>query len=152
MAAKTRTLGTFTATGPRNPLLIKNDDGIAAASSRDARLDGFHRFSRSEKVERGATCRLGARRGATRTDLRAQYRECARAGLTFRPLATTASDTLACQAGSPQSARRNSGGTDSRACGGSSVKMEIQIGLIDSAAPIGRGLTRWPSGQRKKCC
>jgi 2'-hydroxyisoflavone reductase len=96
--AEARTLGTFNATGPAHPLTMRGMlGGIAAAIHADAQLRWVSTdFLEVEKVQpwsdmpswipgRGETAGFGRR----------IIKKAVAAGLTFRPLAQTSSDTLA---------------------------------------------------------
>jgi 2'-hydroxyisoflavone reductase len=96
--AETRTAGTFNATGPAQPLAMRAMlDGIAAAVRSDARIVWVPAdFLEAQQVSPWSDLPVwvpgqGETAGFARRDLGRALR----AGLTFRPLATTASDTLA---------------------------------------------------------
>jgi 2'-hydroxyisoflavone reductase len=96
--AEARTVGTFNATGPQNPLLMKEMlTGIAAAIHADARLVWVPTdFLESEKVEAWSDMPVWVpARGDTAGFAKRSILKALTAGLTFRPLATTASDTFA---------------------------------------------------------
>jgi 2'-hydroxyisoflavone reductase len=96
--AESRTLGTFNAAGPQHPLKMGEMlTGIAAAIHADARLVWVPTgFLVSQKVEAWSDMPVwvpgqGDEAGLAKCDIR----KALAAGLTFRPLATTASDALA---------------------------------------------------------
>ena len=96
--AETRTLGTFNATGPAEPLAMREMlAGIAAAIGSEARVEWVPPdFLAAENVSPWSDLPVwvpgsGESAGFARRDIRRALA----AGLTFRPLATTASDTLA---------------------------------------------------------
>jgi 2'-hydroxyisoflavone reductase len=96
--AEARTLGTFNATGPQNPLQMKAMlTGIAAAIHADAHLVWVPTdFLESEKVEAWSDMPVWVpARGDTAGFAKRSILKALTAGLTFRPLAATASDTLA---------------------------------------------------------
>jgi 2'-hydroxyisoflavone reductase len=95
--AETRTLGTFNATGPDHSLQMKEMlSGIAAAIHADARPIWVPAdFLASEKVEAWSDMPVWVPgRGDTAGFARRSIRKAVAAGLTFRPLDMTASDTL----------------------------------------------------------
>jgi 2'-hydroxyisoflavone reductase len=96
--AEARALGTFNAAGPRLPLKMGEMlTGITAAIHADARLVWVPTdFLESQKVEAWSDMPVwvpgqGDEAGLAKCDIR----KALAAGLTFRPLATTASDALA---------------------------------------------------------
>jgi len=96
--AEARTLGTFNATGPAHPLLMKGMlTGIAAAIHADAKPVWVPTdFLESEKVEAWSDMPVWIpARGDTAGFAKRSIRKALGAGLTFRPLDTTAADTLA---------------------------------------------------------
>jgi 2'-hydroxyisoflavone reductase len=96
--AEARTLGTFNATGPEHPLLMKGMlTGIAAAIHADAKPIWVPTdFLESEKVEAWSDMPVWIpARGDTAGFAKRSIRKALGAGLTFRPLDTTAADTLA---------------------------------------------------------
>jgi len=96
--AEARTLGTFNATGPNHPLQMKEMlTGIAAAIHADAQpLWVPTDFLESEKVEAWSDMPVWVpARGETAGFAKRSIAKALAAGLTFRPLDTTASDTLA---------------------------------------------------------
>jgi 2'-hydroxyisoflavone reductase len=96
--AEARTLGTFNATGPDHPLLMKEMlRGIAAAIHADARPIWVPTdFLESEKVEAWSDMPVWVpARGDSAGFAKRNIRKAIASGLTFRPLDTTASDTLA---------------------------------------------------------
>jgi 2'-hydroxyisoflavone reductase len=96
--AETRTLGTFNATGPDHSLQMKEMlSGIAAAIHADARPIWVPAdFLASEKVEAWSDMPVWVPgHGDTAGFARRSIRKALAAGLTFRPLDMTASDTLA---------------------------------------------------------
>jgi 2'-hydroxyisoflavone reductase len=96
--AEARTLGTFNATGPEHPLLMKGMlAGIAAAIHADAKLIWVPTdFLESEKVEAWSDMPVWIpARGDTAGFAKRSIGKALGAGLTFRPLNTTAADTLA---------------------------------------------------------
>jgi 2'-hydroxyisoflavone reductase len=95
--AETHTLGTFNATGPDHSLQMKEMlSGIAAAIHADARPIWVPAdFLASEKVEAWSDMPVWVPgRGDTAGFARRSIRKAVAAGLTFRPLDMTASDTL----------------------------------------------------------
>ena len=96
--AEARTLGTFNATGPEHPLLMKGMlAGIAAAIHADAKPIWVPTdFLESEKVEAWSDMPVWIpARGDTAGFAKRSIGKALGAGLTFRPLNTTAADTLA---------------------------------------------------------
>jgi 2'-hydroxyisoflavone reductase len=96
--AEARTLGTFNATGPNHPLQMKDMlTGIAAAIHADAQpLWVPTDFLESEKVEAWSDMPVWVpARGETAGFAKRSIAKALAAGLTFRPLDTTAADTLA---------------------------------------------------------
>ena len=96
--AEARTLGTFNATGPRHPLRMKEMlTGVAAAIHADARPIWVPAdFLESEKVEAWSDMPVWVPgRGETAGFAKRSISRALAAGLTFRPLDTTAADTLA---------------------------------------------------------
>jgi 2'-hydroxyisoflavone reductase len=96
--AETRTAGTFNATGPAQPLAMRAMlDGIAAAVRSDARIVWVPAdFLEAQQVSAWSDLPVWVPgRGETAGFARRDIGRAVRAGLTFRPLATTASDTLA---------------------------------------------------------
>jgi 2'-hydroxyisoflavone reductase len=96
--AETRTLGTFNATGPNHPLQMKEMlTGIAAAIHADAQPVWVPTdFLESEKVEAWSDMPVWVpARGETAGFAKRSIAKALAAGLTFRPLDTTAADTLA---------------------------------------------------------
>jgi 2'-hydroxyisoflavone reductase len=96
--AEAHTLGTFNATGPEHPLLMKEMlTGITAAIHADARLIWVPTdFLQSQKVEAWSDMPVWVPgQGDSAGFARRSIRKALAAGLTFRPLATTAADTLA---------------------------------------------------------
>ena len=96
--AEARSLGTFNATGPNHPLQMKDMlTGIAAAIHADAQpLWVPTDFLESEKVEAWSDMPVWVpARGETAGFAKRSIAKALAAGLTFRPLDTTASDTLA---------------------------------------------------------
>jgi 2'-hydroxyisoflavone reductase len=96
--AEARTLGTFNATGPEHPLLMKGMlAGIAAAIHADAKPIWVSTdFLESEKVEAWSDMPVWIpARGDTAGFAKRSIGKALGAGLTFRPLNTTAADTLA---------------------------------------------------------
>jgi 2'-hydroxyisoflavone reductase len=90
--------GTFNATGPEHPLLMKEMlTGIAAAIRADAKLDWVSTdFLESQKVEAWSDMPVWVpAQGDSAAFAKRSIRKALAAGLTFRPLATTATDTLA---------------------------------------------------------
>jgi 2'-hydroxyisoflavone reductase len=95
--AEAHTLGTFNATGPEHPLLMKVMlTGIAAAIHADAKPIWVPTdFLESEKVEAWSDMPVWIpARGDTAGFAKRSIRKALGAGLTFRPLDTTAADTL----------------------------------------------------------
>jgi 2'-hydroxyisoflavone reductase len=96
--AEAHTLGTFNATGPEHPLPMRDMlTGIAAAIQADPQLLWVPTdFLESEKVEAWSDMPVWVpARGDTAGFAKRSIRKALTAGLTFRPLATTATDTLA---------------------------------------------------------
>jgi 2'-hydroxyisoflavone reductase len=96
--AETRTLGTFNATGPQHPLLMKEMlTTIAAAIHAEAKAVWVSTdFLEAEKVEAWSDMPVWVpARGETAGFAKRSIRKALSAGLTFRPLNTTAADTLA---------------------------------------------------------
>jgi 2'-hydroxyisoflavone reductase len=96
--AEARTLGTLNATGPKHPLLMRDMlTGIAAAIHADAQLLWVPTdFLESEKVEAWSDMPVWVpARGDTAGFAKRSIAKALAAGLTFRPLDTTAADTLA---------------------------------------------------------
>jgi 2'-hydroxyisoflavone reductase len=96
--AETRTLGTFNATGPQHPLLMKEMlTTIAAAIHADAKAVWVSTdFLEAEKVEAWSDMPVWVpARGETAGFAKRSIRKALSAGLTFRPLNATAADTLA---------------------------------------------------------
>jgi 2'-hydroxyisoflavone reductase len=96
--AEARTFGTFNATGPKHPLQMKDMlTGIAAAIHADAQLLWVPTdFLESEKVEAWSDMPVWVPgRGETAGFAKRSIAKALAAGLTFRPLDTTAADTLA---------------------------------------------------------
>ena len=96
--AEAGTLGTFNATGPRHPLRMKEMlTGVAAAIHADARPIWVPAdFLESEKVEAWSDMPVWVpARGETAGFAKRSIAKALAAGLTFRPLDATASDTLA---------------------------------------------------------
>jgi 2'-hydroxyisoflavone reductase len=96
--AEAHTLGTFNATGPEHPLPMKGMlTGIATAIHADAKLIWVSTdFLESEKVEPWSDMPVWVpARGDTAGFAKRSIRKALDAGLTFRPLDTTAADTLA---------------------------------------------------------
>jgi 2'-hydroxyisoflavone reductase len=96
--AEQRTLGVFNATGPRKPLTMRGMLGdVARATNPDARLTWVDaEFLEREKVAPWSDLPVWVPgRGETAGFARRGIRRALAAGLTFRPLATTAADTLA---------------------------------------------------------
>jgi 2'-hydroxyisoflavone reductase len=96
--AEARTLGTFNATGPKHPLQMKEMlTGIATAIHADARPIWVPAdFLESEKVEAWSDMPVWVPgRGETAGFAKRSIAKALAAGLTFRPLDTTAADTLA---------------------------------------------------------
>ena len=96
--AEARTLGTFNATGPSHPLQMKEMlTGIATAIHADARPIWVPAdFLESEKVEAWSDMPVWVPgRGETAGFAKRSISRALAAGLTFRPLDTTAADTLA---------------------------------------------------------
>jgi 2'-hydroxyisoflavone reductase len=95
--AETRTFGTFNATGPEHPLLMKNMlTGIAAAVHADARPIWVPAdFLESQKVEAWSDMPVWVpARGDTAGFAKRSIHKALGAGLTFRPLYSTAAETL----------------------------------------------------------
>jgi 2'-hydroxyisoflavone reductase len=96
--AEARTFGTFNATGPAHPLLMKEMlSGITAAIHADARPVWVStEFLTAEKVEPWSDMPVWIPgQGETMGFARRSIRKAIDAGLTFRPLDVTAVDTLA---------------------------------------------------------
>jgi 2'-hydroxyisoflavone reductase len=96
--AEARVMGTFNATGPKHPLLMKEMlTGIAAAIQSDARLTWVPaKFLESEKVDAWSDMPVWVPgQDDSAGFARRSIAKALGAGLTFRPLATTATDTLA---------------------------------------------------------
>jgi 2'-hydroxyisoflavone reductase len=96
--AEAHTLGTFNATGPEQPLPMRTMlTGIAAAIRADPQLLWVPTdFLESEKVEAWSDMPVWVpARGDSAGFAKRSIAKALAAGLTFRPLATTASDTLA---------------------------------------------------------
>jgi 2'-hydroxyisoflavone reductase len=96
--AEAHTLGTFNATGPERPLPMRAMlTGIAAAIHADPQLLWVPTdFLESEKVEAWSDMPVWVpARGDSAGFAKRSIRKALAAGLTFRPLAATASDTLA---------------------------------------------------------
>jgi len=96
--AEARTMGTFNATGPKHPLQMKEMlTGIATAIHADARPIWVPAdFLESEKVEAWSDMPVWVPgRGETAGFAKRSIAKALAAGLTFRPLDTTAADTLA---------------------------------------------------------
>jgi 2'-hydroxyisoflavone reductase len=96
--AETRTLGVFNATGPRRPMTLKAMlTGIAAAVHSDARISWVPTaFLDAHKVEAWSDLPVWVPgQGDSAGFARRNIGRALAAGLTFRPLATTAADTLA---------------------------------------------------------
>jgi 2'-hydroxyisoflavone reductase len=96
--AEARTLGTFNATGPKHPLQMKEMlTGVAAAIHADAKPVWVPTdFLESEKVEAWSDMPVWVpARGETAGFAKRSIVKALAAGLTFRPLDTTAADTLA---------------------------------------------------------
>ena len=96
--AEAGTLGTFNATGPGHPLRMKEMlTGVAAAIHADARPIWVPAdFLESEKVEAWSDMPVWVpARGETAGFAKRSIAKALAAGLTFRPLDATASDTLA---------------------------------------------------------
>jgi nucleoside-diphosphate-sugar epimerase len=96
--AETRTLGTFNATGPKHPLLMREMlTGVATAIHADAKPIWVPTdFLESEKVEAWSDMPVWVpARGETAGFAKRSIAKALAAGLTFRPLDTTAADTLA---------------------------------------------------------
>jgi nucleoside-diphosphate-sugar epimerase len=95
--AEVPVMGTFNATGPEHPLLMKEMlSGIAATIHADAKLVWVPTdFLESQKVEAWSDMPVWVPgRGASAGFAKRSIRKALAAGLTFRPLATTASETL----------------------------------------------------------
>ncbi|HYW31273.1 MAG TPA: NAD-dependent epimerase/dehydratase family protein [Gemmatimonas sp.] len=95
--AETRTMGTFNATGPKNPMTMGEMlYGIKAVMTTDAKFVWVpHEFLTEQKVRGWSELPtwvppVGATAGFSRVDCSKAWA----AGLTFRPLADTARDTL----------------------------------------------------------
>jgi 2'-hydroxyisoflavone reductase len=96
--AEARTLGTFNATGPKHPLPMREMlTGIATAIHADAKPIWVPTdFLESEKVEAWSDMPVWVpARGDTAGFAKRSIAKALAAGLTFRPLDTTAADTLA---------------------------------------------------------
>jgi 2'-hydroxyisoflavone reductase len=96
--AEARTLGTFNATGPKHPLLMREMlTGIATAIHADAKPIWVPTdFLESEKVEAWSDMPVWVpARGDTAGFAKRSIAKALAAGLTFRPLDTTVADTLA---------------------------------------------------------
>jgi 2'-hydroxyisoflavone reductase len=96
--AETHVTGTFNATGPEHPLLMKEMlTGVATAIHADAKLVWVPTdFLESQKVEAWSDMPVWVpARGDSAGFAKRSIRKALAAGLTFRPLAATASDTLA---------------------------------------------------------
>jgi 2'-hydroxyisoflavone reductase len=96
--AEARALGTFNAAGPQHPLkMAEMLTGVAAAIHADARLVWVPAdFLESQKVEAWSDMPVWVPgQGDSAGLARCSIRKALAAGLTFRPLATTASDALA---------------------------------------------------------
>jgi len=96
--AEAVTLGTFNATGPKHPLLMREMlTGIAAAIHADAKpIWVATDFLESEKVEAWSDMPVWVpARGDTAGFAKRSIAKALAAGLTFRPLDMTAADTLA---------------------------------------------------------
>ena len=96
--AEQRTLGVFNATGPARRSSMRDMlAGIATAARPAPASPGFRRNSSRPRTSRpGPTCRCGSRARATRpASPGAASPARSPPGSTFRPLATTAGDTLA---------------------------------------------------------
>jgi 2'-hydroxyisoflavone reductase len=96
--AESRTFGTFNATGPELPIQMRDMlSGIAAAVHGDARLTWVPTdFLEAQKVAAWSDMPVWVPgQGGSAGFARRSIRKALAAGLTFRPLAITASDTLA---------------------------------------------------------
>jgi 2'-hydroxyisoflavone reductase len=96
--AEARTFGTFNATGPQHPLQMKEMlSGITAAIHADAKPVWVSTdFLEAQKVEAWSDMPVWVpARGETAGFAKRSIRKAIAAGLTFRPLNTTAADTLA---------------------------------------------------------
>jgi 2'-hydroxyisoflavone reductase len=96
--AEAGTLGTFNATGPKHPLLMREMlTGIAAAIHTDAKPIWVPTdFLESEKIEAWSDMPVWVpARGDTAGFAKRSIAKALAAGLTFRPLDRTAADTLA---------------------------------------------------------
>jgi 2'-hydroxyisoflavone reductase len=96
--AEARVTGTFNATGPEHPLLTKAMlTGIAAAIHAAAKLVWVSTdFLESQKVQAWSDMPVWVpARGDSAGFAKRSIRKALKSGLTFRPLPTTASDTLA---------------------------------------------------------
>ncbi len=96
--AETRTTGTFNATGPATPLLMREMlAGIAAATPSDARLTWVPTaFLEAQKVSAWSDLPVWVPgQGESAGFAQRRIDRALQAGLTFRPLATTSVDTLA---------------------------------------------------------
>jgi 2'-hydroxyisoflavone reductase len=96
--AEARTFGTFNATGPQHPLQMKEMlSGITAAIHADAKPVWVSTdFLEAQKVEAWSDMPVWVpARGETAGFATRSIRKAIAAGLTFRPLDTTAADTLA---------------------------------------------------------
>jgi 2'-hydroxyisoflavone reductase len=96
--AETHTLGTFNATGPEHPLQMKEMlTGIGSAIHAEDRFIWVAAdFLEAEKVQAWSDMPVWVPgQGDTAGFARRSIRKALAAGLTFRPLATTSSDTLA---------------------------------------------------------
>jgi 2'-hydroxyisoflavone reductase len=96
--AETHTMGTFNATGPEHPLQMREMlSGIASATHADFRpIWVAADFLEAEKVQAWTDMPVWVPgQGATAGFARRSIRKAVAAGLTFRPLAMTAPDTLA---------------------------------------------------------
>ena len=97
--AETRTTGTFNATGPARPLTMREmlagvADGVGADAAPDLGPGRLPEAQQGLGLERPAGLGAGPGRHRRLRAARHPPRRC-RPGLTFRPLATTAADTLA---------------------------------------------------------
>ena len=96
--AESRVMGTFNATGPEHPLLMREMlSGIASAIHADPKLVWASTdFLESQKVEAWSDMPVWVpARGDSAGFAKRSIAKVLAAGLTFRPLGTTASDTLA---------------------------------------------------------
>lgn len=96
--AESRVMGAFNATGPERPLSMKEMlTGIAAAIHTDPKLVWISAdFLESQKVEAWSDMPVWVpARGDSAGFAKRDIHKAVNAGLTFRPLSTTASDTLA---------------------------------------------------------